>query len=214
MARSTVPAFARVKTVLLFENTWNPNKMTAFMYSKAVESLQEYGFIAPVIVRPRGNMYEIIDGAHRWRAAKDLGHEDIPVIVLEGLEDADAKKLTLVLNELKGQVDPERLSDLLGELAAQGSVEDLLTGLPFTTDMLKGFVGLDGVDLPKMPKTERPKREERWVERTFRMPALVDEVVTDALTKAKRQSLAEDGRPIEDWQALEQVCAEYLAGNG
>ena len=214
MASSTVPTFARVRTTLLYENSWNPNKMTAFMYQKAVESLNEYGFIAPVIVRRVGSLYEIIDGAHRWRAAKDLGVTEIPVVVVEELTDAQAKKLTVVLNELHGQLDPGKLSDLLGELMGAGSVEEVLSGLPFTTDMLKGFVGLDNIPLPKMPKQERPKRQERWVERTFRMPASVDEVINEALARTKSRSITEDGRPMEDWQALEVVCAEYLAGNG
>lgn len=214
MASLTVPVFARVPIDRLIENPWNPNKMTAFMYEKAVESLQEFGFVAPVIVRSVGDRYQIIDGAHRFRAARDLGVADIPVVVVDGLSEPQAKKLTVVLNELHGQLDPGKLSDLLGDLAGSGQIEDLFSSMPFTSDILKGFVGLDGVPLPDPVKVGRPKREERWTERTFRMPAAVDEVVGEALDRAKRQNLAERGGPVEDWQALEQICAEYLAGNG
>jgi hypothetical protein len=33
----------------------------------------------------------------------------------------------------------------------------------------------------------------------------VNEIVTEALLRAK------DGDPIEDWQALERICADFLA---
>lgn len=197
-------------------NTWNPNKMTDFMYEKAVESLKEFGFIAPVIVRlfsdnGSNKIYQIIDGEHRWRAALSIGMKEIPVIIVDELTEDQAKKLTVVLNELKGQFDPGKLSDLLGELASSSSVEDLLNSMPFTSDMLKGFVGLDNIPLPKQVKAERGKRDERWVERTFRMPAAADEVLRDAINSAKRVAGDPD---MEDWRAIELVAAEYLAGNG
>lgn len=199
-------------TIRVTPNAHNPNKMTAFMYQKAVESLREFGFISPVIVRSMGGLFEIIDGEHRWRAAKDLGLEEIPVVIVDGLSDPEAKKLTVVLNELKGQFDPGKLSDLLEELMDNSSVEDVLKGMPFTTDVLKGFVGLDKIPLPDPVKVERQKRAERWVERTFRMPAAVGDVLTEALARAREAYDDNDGRPVEDWQALEVVCAEYLAG--
>lgn len=211
----TVPTFAQIPAAYLAANPWNPNKMTAFMYEKAVESLKEFGFIAPVIVRQLGpDFYQIIDGEHRFRAALSLGWVEIPCVLVEELSEAQAKKLTVVLNELHGQLDPGKLSDLLGDLADSGEIADLFSSMPFTSDVLKGFVGLEGIPLPAPVKHERPKREERWTERTFRMPAAVDEVVREALDRARDATLAEDGGPLEDWQALERVCAEYLAGNG
>src|SRR4051812_11413932 len=81
----------------LIPNPWNPNKMNAFMYSKALESIQLYGFLDPLLVRPFGNgVYQIIDGEHRWRAACDLGQSSFPCVVRE-CDDATAKKLTIVL---------------------------------------------------------------------------------------------------------------------
>lgn len=210
----TVPVFDRVPAGRLVANPWNPNKMTAFMYDKAVESLQEFGFIAPVIVRRLGDRFQIIDGEHRYRAALSLGIAEIPVVIVDDLTEPQAKKLTVVLNELHGQLDPGKLSDLLGELMDSSSVESVLQSMPFTSDILKGFVGLDGVPLPKPVKQERGKRADRWTERTFRMPAPVDDVVGEALARARENLANDDGRPVEDWQALEVVCAEYLAGNG
>jgi hypothetical protein len=206
MAGFPDPRFERVSVSLLDENPWNPNKMTDFMYAKAKESLTEFGFIAPVVVQCNGARYQIIDGAHRYRAAVDLGFKDVPVVIVDGLSPDDARKLTVVLNELHGQADPRKLSDLLGGLLGGSSVDEVLHALPFTSDILKGFVGLGEISFPDEPKAERPARQsEDWSERTFRLPSSVNEIVTEALLRAK------DGDPIEDWQALERICADFLA---
>ena len=212
MAGFTNPRFERVPAALLDENPWNPNRMTGFMYAKARESIAEFGFVAPVVCRASGDRYQIVDGAHRYRAAVDLGLAEIPIVIVDGLSDDQARKLTVVLNELHGQPDPGRLADLLGGLLGGGSVEEVLHALPFTADVLRGYVGLGGVELPEPVRAERPKRqEEPWSERTFRLPTSVNEVVSEALARARNQGLDDGMDNVEDWQALEIVCAEYLA---
>jgi len=44
------------------------------------ESIKENGIIQPLIVRRRGNSYEIVAGERRWRAAKMAGLREVPVI--------------------------------------------------------------------------------------------------------------------------------------
>ena len=72
--------------------------MTAFMYAKAIESITDFGFIDPITCT---SDYTIIDGEHRWRAARDLGFTDVPVSVLDGLSEPEYRKLTIVLNGTK-----------------------------------------------------------------------------------------------------------------
>ncbi len=62
-----------------------------------IESIKENGVLQPVVVKPVGNSYEIIFGERRWRATKEAGLKNIPIIV----RDADNKsqlKLALVEN--------------------------------------------------------------------------------------------------------------------
>ena len=48
------------------------------------ESIKENGLIQPIIVRKRGNdTYEIIAGERRWRASKQAGLKEVPVIFKE-----------------------------------------------------------------------------------------------------------------------------------
>ena len=58
--------------------------------TRAVESIAQYGVLAPLIARPRpdGDGYEIISGHRRQYAAKLAGLETLPVIVRQMSDDA------------------------------------------------------------------------------------------------------------------------------
>jgi ParB family chromosome partitioning protein len=60
-------------------------------------SIQESGILQPIVVRPRGARYEIVAGERRFRAAKSLGFERVPVVVRE-LQDGQMLELALVEN--------------------------------------------------------------------------------------------------------------------
>lgn len=62
-----------------------------------VESIKEHGVLQPVLVRPRGEIYEIIAGERRWRAAQLAGLENLPALVRE-IEDIEAAEISLVEN--------------------------------------------------------------------------------------------------------------------
>jgi ParB-like chromosome segregation protein Spo0J len=193
--------------------------MDAFTYSKVIDSLLTYGFIDPLTIRPSpypsaGVVWQIIDGENRWRGGLDLGIETCPAFNLGEIDDQKAMKLTIVLNELRGQFDPREMSKLLGRLLEAEDPISLAKTLPFTDVALQGMIGLSDLDLDKSSigkalkegeslKTER----ERWVERVFRLTIEANGIVQQALEKAK------DGEAMSDVQALEMVCADFLAGD-
>ena len=69
------------------------------------ESIREDGLLEPIMVRTRGDRYEIVLGERRWRAAKQAGLEDIDAIVRE-VDDDTAFKLALVENIQRQSLDP------------------------------------------------------------------------------------------------------------
>ncbi|OGS37014.1 MAG: hypothetical protein A2293_02100 [Elusimicrobia bacterium RIFOXYB2_FULL_49_7] len=62
------------------------------------ESIQIHGIIEPIIVRQSKGGYEIIAGERRFRAAKELGLETVPVLIREKVSDRELKILALVEN--------------------------------------------------------------------------------------------------------------------
>lgn len=135
----------------LHPNPWNPNVMDSRTYDAARESIRDYGFIDPVTVRPHRdfeNGWEIIDGEHRVRAAVDEGLETLDLVVLYGLSDAQAKKLTVVLNETRGRADPPLLGRLLAELleADDGDMVELARALRYDDVELSHLLAIGGID--------------------------------------------------------------------
>lgn len=67
------------------------------------ESIRESGVIYPILVREKQGssvsspQYELIAGERRLRAAKLLGHQEIPAIV-KRVDDAEAAKIALIEN--------------------------------------------------------------------------------------------------------------------
>jgi ParB family chromosome partitioning protein len=52
-------------------------------------SIQEVGFLQPIVVRELGDgRYELVMGERRWRAAQAIGRDTIPAIVRETRDDA------------------------------------------------------------------------------------------------------------------------------
>ena len=62
-----------------------------------INSIREKGVIQPILVRQKGDAYEVIAGERRLRAARALGMEDVPVII-KNVTDQEALVLALVEN--------------------------------------------------------------------------------------------------------------------
>lgn len=65
-----------------------------------VESVKEKGVLQPLLVRKKGDRYEIIAGERRWRASKLAGLKTVPVIVKD-LDDKEVLEVALVENLLR-----------------------------------------------------------------------------------------------------------------
>src|SRR5687768_5169921 len=77
-------------------NPRNPRKMFSDdELEELTASIRERGIIQPIVVRNRGaDLFEIIAGERRWRAAQRAGLHDVPVVVLD-VNDAEALELAI-----------------------------------------------------------------------------------------------------------------------
>ena len=97
-------------------NPWNPNYMSEDEKRKLKDVMASSGpsLTPPIFVRKMDDHYEIIDGEQRWLVARELGWTHIPAIVRD-VPDAEAKKLTLSLNYLKGRVNYAKIARWIRE---------------------------------------------------------------------------------------------------
>ena len=74
------------------------NEIDLESVSGLAESIASQGIIEPIIVRRIGNdIYEIVAGERRWKAAQNVGFKEIPCIIKE-FSDADAMVIALLEN--------------------------------------------------------------------------------------------------------------------
>ena len=69
------------------------------------ESIQSHGIVQPLLVRRRGDGYELIAGERRWRAAKLAGLEKVPVVVKE-VPDDSLLEIALIENIQREDLNP------------------------------------------------------------------------------------------------------------
>ena len=69
------------------------------------DSIKQHGIIEPLIVQKKGNVYKIIAGERRWRAARIAGLKEIPVILKE-YTDQEVFEIALIENIQREDLNP------------------------------------------------------------------------------------------------------------
>ncbi|TVP71574.1 MAG: ParB/RepB/Spo0J family partition protein [Rhodobacteraceae bacterium] len=68
-------------------------------------SIREKGVIQPLIVRLKGESYEIVAGERRWRAAQRAQVHDVPVIIRE-FTDTEVLEIAIIENIQRADLNP------------------------------------------------------------------------------------------------------------
>lgn len=69
------------------------------------DSIKEQGIVQPLLVRTKGEYFELIAGERRWRAAQLAGLKEVPVIVREA-DDTAALEIALIENLQRQNLNP------------------------------------------------------------------------------------------------------------
>ena len=69
------------------------------------DSIKQFGILQPLIVQKRNDYYEIIAGERRWRAAKQAGIKEVPVIIKE-YTDQEIVEISLIENIQRENLNP------------------------------------------------------------------------------------------------------------
>ena len=78
--------------------------------SQLSESIKQHGVIQPIIVKKDNNMYTIIAGERRWRAAKLAGLTKVPVLIKE-YTDKQVMEIALIENLQREDLNPIEEAD-------------------------------------------------------------------------------------------------------
>ena len=96
----------------------NPNQPRQRMgdLSELMASIATRGIIEPLIVRQRGDRYQIIAGERRYQAAVQVGVAEVPVVVRDG-DDGEVIEIALIENLQRKDLTPFEESEALHALA-------------------------------------------------------------------------------------------------
>lgn len=96
------------------------------------DSIREHGMIQPILVRPLSSGgYQIVAGERRWRAARMLGLDEVPVTIRE-MSDSETMQIALIENLQRENLNP--VEEALG-------YRELLDNYGMTQDKIAKMVG-------------------------------------------------------------------------
>ena len=98
----------------LISPEYNPRQITDDEMEKLKNSINEFGYIAPIIVNKYNN--HIIGGNQRYEALKSLGYTDVDVVFVDEPDLNREKALNIALNKISGEWDFVKLADIIDEL--------------------------------------------------------------------------------------------------
>lgn len=197
-----------------------------------IQSIKEKGVIQPILVRRKGDFYELIAGERRFRAANILNLKEIPAIVKD-VEDQDALEISLIENIQRQDLNPieearayqylidkfnltqERIGEVLGKSRASitNTLRLLQLPLEIQEEIKKGRLSF--AHGRALLEVEDENRQRRLVQEIIARGLSVRELEniirrSRSHRRAKTSSLAAISRPLEV-AAMEELLQQILA---
>lgn len=89
------------------------------------DSIRAHGIIQPLVVRRKGDRFEIIAGERRWRAARMVRLTEVPVAILD-LADSQVLEVALIENIQRADLNPIEIAQALERLQESGMSHDAI----------------------------------------------------------------------------------------
>jgi ParB-like chromosome segregation protein Spo0J len=141
-----------------------------------IKSIERFGFIGDVIVRPDGML---IGGEARWIAAPRAGMTEVPCTVVAGLAEGEYRKLGVALNRIpeNSSFDGNMLAELLAELAGD---DDDPEAFGFTDKEIEKILEVEELEVKEI--ATGPVADEAWI--SIRLPLKHQAVILSRLQAA------------------------------
>ncbi len=95
-----------IKMSLIEPNSGQPRKaFDSEAIQELADSIKKYGVLQPLLVQKKGDRYEIVAGERRWRAAKEAGLKEVPVVIREYTKQ-QSMEIALIENVQREDLNP------------------------------------------------------------------------------------------------------------
>lgn len=116
----------KIPLIKIEPNTWNPNEMTVDGFAEYVREVKHLGKPPkPIVLRRKGDGYEIIDGEHSYKALKELKYQELQEGWFEivDYDDTEAKRQTYKRN-LGGTNNPVKLGQMFAQALRESGMSN------------------------------------------------------------------------------------------
>lgn len=195
----------------LKEARWNANEMDPAMAAHLDESLDRYGLVQNLVVRPLGDgNYEVISGNQRFQSLLARGHAAVPCVVVD-LDDTRARLLSQALNRIHGEDDLGLRAELVRNVLANLPQEEVLALLPETAESLNSLAALGQEDMAGYLDSWQQAQQARLKHMQFQLTPMQLEVVDEALARVIPEAKSAGGdSPNLRGTALYLICKRLL----
>ena len=119
---------------------WNYKTNDEDLEMKLVENIRRNGILqVSAIYEEEDGKKVVLDGNHRLDACKQLDFEEVPCINLGKITLANAKRISIELNETKFEYSKIKLAEIIGDMTDEFTLDELTLTLPFGEDELEGL---------------------------------------------------------------------------
>jgi ParB family chromosome partitioning protein len=205
---------SKVPIEKLVDHPDNPNRMSKGNFGRLVRNIERTGRYEPLIVRPKGDAFEIINGRHRRQALRKLGYETVDVVVWD-IDDEQTDILLATLNRLGGSNVLEKKLALLSRLNERTKARDLAKLLPHSAGQIQRLVQIhSGVMVRTQSMSSVPDKSSRSVfanPKVFFLSDAQQQIVEAALSLA-REGRSEKTKAARNAAALAHVAQGFIEG--
>ena len=191
---------------LIIPNKYQPRKVfNEAELASLSESIKTYGIINPILVRQKDDKYEIIAGERRFRAAKQIGLTQVPVIIKTANEQQMAE-LALIENIQRQGLSPIEEAKSYEEIMRIGNQtqSSLATKLGKSQSAIANKMRLLSLPeeiqnaLAKKEISERHARSLLKVEDKSQQLILLERIVTEKLTVKETDNIINEKELTEE----------------
>ncbi|MFC1935654.1 ParB/RepB/Spo0J family partition protein [Chloroflexota bacterium] len=194
----------------LQEAPWNPNVMDADVRRRLQESLERFGLVQNLVVRPLDNgIYEVLSGSQRLKALREQGITTALCVVVV-VDDANARLLSQALNHIHGEDDLGLRAELLRQVLKKIPEAQVLSLLPETVQSLASLAELGSEDLVAHLQAWEEAQAARLRHLTIHLSNDQLGIVEQALERAASYVTQESDNPNKRGNAMFQLCKRYL----
>ncbi|WP_027891475.1 ParB/RepB/Spo0J family partition protein [Calidithermus chliarophilus] len=114
----------RLPLALIRPNPDQPRKhFDPTALAELAASIKQKGLLQPLLVRPKGDVYELVAGERRFRAAQEAGLSEVPVIIRD-LGEREVLEIALIENLQREDLNPVEEAQGYQRLVEMGASQE------------------------------------------------------------------------------------------